>query len=318
MQMALILTARCNATCTHCVTSCGPDRTEALSKQDVIRLMNEAAAIHDGERLGFSLTGGEPFLDFDLLFDVVAHAGRLGAWISCVTNAFWARSEAVVENKLTMLRDSGLAALGVSVSRFHQRFVPLLKVRRVLTIAEALGLSTELKGAVTKTDLEPGNVLDQWKTQLDADKVHIFPIFPFLREGAELPESEYYREPGLPVQCCPNAVVCIEPTGSAVSCCGPAASSRFLAIGNVHRESLSTINNRFNTAGTQTILREKGPIEFAKGAIAAGLSHLLRNDYAGPCDLCMHIGSNPRLRHVAETMSAKIESGADPKMPSPF
>jgi hypothetical protein len=308
MQTALVLTTRCNATCTHCVTSCGPHRTDALAQHDIMRLMNEAAEIMDGEPLRFSITGGEPFLDFDLLRDVVAHAGRLRAWISVTTNGYWARSEDAAASKLAALHAAGLCGVAVSVSRFHQSFVPLSRVRRVLEVAARLGLSTALKGAVTTVDLEPGNSLDTWKDQLDADTVEIFPVFPFIREGATLPESEFYRETGLPGQQCPNEIVCIEPSGSAVSCCGPGSATRFLTIGNVHRDSLSTINSRFKAAGKQRILREKGPIAFAKGAIAAGLGHLLRSEYAGPCDLCMHVGSDPRLRRVAEEMSLAVDA----------
>jgi len=307
MQTALVITYRCNATCGHCVTSCGPHRTEALAKHDIIRLMNDAADIKDGEPLRFSITGGEPFLDFDLLRDVVAHAGRLRAWISVTTNGYWARSDDAAASKLAALHDAGLCGVAVSVSRFHQEFVPVSRVRRVLDVAARLGLSTELKGAVTRVDLEPGNALDMWKEQLDADTVEIFPVFPCIREGASLPESEFYRDAGLPSEQCPGEIVCIEATGNAVSCCGPGSATRFLSIGNVHRESLATINSRFRSAGKQRILREKGPIAFAKGAIAAGLGHLLRGDYAGPCDLCMHVGSDPQLRRVAEDMSSAVE-----------
>jgi hypothetical protein len=266
--------------------------------------MDEAAAIEDGDPLEINLTGGEPFLDFDLLCAVLAHGRQLGATLSCVTNAYWARSDEVTTDKLTSVKNAGLSRLAVSVSRFHEQFVPRTRVRRALQTATRLGLLTQIKAAVTRADLASDGILHEWQASLDADTVDLFPIAPFPRTGAALPEADYYRNPGLPNECCPGAIVCIEPDGTAVSCCGPASTSRFLAIGDAHREPLNTIAQRFRTAGIQTILREKGPIEFARAAIAAGLGHLLRDEYAGACDLCMHIGSDPHLRHVAEDLAA--------------
>lgn len=178
-------------------------------------------------------------------------------------------------------------------------------------------MRTELKGAVTHSDLEPGGLHAQWQAQLDADEINIFPIIPSLREGASLPDEEYYREPGLPTLRCPDEIVCIDSDGTAMSCCGQHPTSEFLAIGDIHAESLADIQRRFVEAGKQKILREQGPVAFARGAIDAGLGHLLRSSYAGPCDLCVHVGMNPQLRQLADEMSAAAakKSGGRPKKP---
>jgi MoaA/NifB/PqqE/SkfB family radical SAM enzyme len=309
MEIALVLTWKCNASCGHCSTSCGPYRPESLHKEEILRLMSEAALIDDGEPLYFHLTGGEPFLNFDLLLETVRHGASLQGEVSCVTNAYWAKSAEVARQKLGALREAGLTALAVSISRFHQRYVPLRYVRLALEAAASVGLSTELKGAVTTSDLQPGGLRDQWKSQLDADEINIFPVVPYLRSGVTLPEEEYYREPGLPPQVCPEEILCVEPDGAAMSCCGQAPSTLFLKLGNIRENSLDTLHQRFNEAGRQRILRERGPIAFAQAAIAAGLGHRLREGYAGPCDLCVHIGADPELRKIADELSnTPIES----------
>lgn len=307
MRLGLVMTSRCNAACTHCSTSCGPKRTEALTRSDLIRLMDEASAIEDGEPLRFDFTGGEPFLDFELLVYMVAHGSALGAVISCTTNAYWAHSRETAQSKLSTLREAGLSFLAVSVSRFHQRFVPLQRVRRALEAASELGMHTQLKGIVTQQDLAPEAALAQWKAQLDADDVAIIPVLPHLREGATLPEHDYYREAGLPEHTCPGAMVCVEPDGTAASCCAPGIPTPFLTLGSVHDKSLNEIQRRFSRLGKQKILRELGPIHFARGAIAAGIGDRLRSGYAGPCDLCLHIGTDPELSHVADEMSAAFD-----------
>lgn len=309
MDLVLVLASRCNAACTHCTTSCGPHETQALPECDIRRVMDEAAALCDGTPLRFNITGGEPFLEFELLTRVIAYGAHLGGLVTCATNAYWARSDEIAREKLGMLRDAGLRALSVSVSRFHQRYVPLARVRRVLEIARSLDLCTELKGAVTHSDLGPAGAIHGWKRELDADRINIFPVLPYLRSGAELPEEDYYRERGLPWQRCPSDIVCIEPDGEVMSCCGPGASKQFLHLGNIRETTLAQLRHRFRTAPRQRILREQGPIFFAQRAIEAGLGDLLRESYAGPCDLCAHIASEPRLRRIADDVCTALPPG---------
>jgi MoaA/NifB/PqqE/SkfB family radical SAM enzyme len=308
MRLGFILTARCNAACTHCSKSFGPTRTEELSQADVFRLMNEAAAIEDQEPLCFDITGGEPFLNFEMLVAVVAHGATLGAHaISCVTNAFWARTDEITTDKLTRLKKAGLTLLGVSVSRFHQQFVPLHRAQRTLKIAGDLGISTELKAAVTRSDLEPDGLVSQWKGQLQAEWINMFPVLPHLRREAHLAEAEYYREPGLPSDKCPGEVVAVDYNGVARSCCSIGEEDSFLVVGNAKRQPLRAIYGTFLSAGKQRILRDCGPIAFAQRAIEVGLGHRLRQGYAGPCDLCIHIRTDSQLRRVAEEMAAKVQ-----------
>ncbi len=305
MRLGIVLSTQCNATCVHCSQSCGPYRQEKLSSADVFRIMDEAAAIDDDQPLSFDLTGGEPFLDFDSLVEIVSHGARLGAQVSCVTNAYWSRTDDIARARLSLLQRAGLTALSVSVSRFHQRFVPIQLVRRTLATANELGIRTELKGAVTNGDLAPDGCLAEWRESLDADSVSIFPVLPHLREGESLPDEEYFRQPGLPFHRCPGDVVTVDPGGSARSCCTLGNLGEFLVVGNIHRMPLRQIHETFKAAEKQRILRESGPIEFARGAIAAGLGDRLRKAYAGPCDLCLHIQSDPRLREVAERMASR-------------
>lgn len=308
MNLGIVLTARCNASCIHCSKSYGPNRTEELSVGHIVQMMEEAAVIEDGAELSFDLTGGEPFLNFSLLREVVAHGAHLGATVSCVTNGYWARDDVTTRERLANLHHAGLSFLGVSVSRFHQQFVPISRPRRALRIAAQLGIKTELKGAVTVSDLTPDGTLDSWKSTLDADKITIFPVLPRLRDGAILPESDFYREIGLPADKCPGEVLCIYADGIARSCCGPEVSGEFLAVGDTKVTPLREIHQRMRRQRKQQILREVGPIHFAKGAIAKGLGDRLRAAYAGPCDLCGHISRDSELRELANKMCAEADS----------
>ncbi len=303
MNIGLLITARCNAQCTHCATTCGPARTEALPQGRIFSLMDEAAAIRrkigGDEPLHFSLSGGEAFLDFQQLLEIAAHGKRLGATVSCVTNAYWATSDEKARAMLTEVKAAGLTHLASSTSRFHQRYVKIERVRRALTIAKELGLHTCLKCAQTVSDRKDGWA-EAFAKSVAPDETEIFPIVQPLRDGGVLPDSEFIREKGLPKGRCPVPVITVREDGKAYTCCTPGGFVPFLELGNVHETGLAGIRERYYLGGKQHILLKKGPIHFARRAMAQGQGHLLRDAYAGICDLCAHIATDPTLSALAE------------------
>jgi 7,8-dihydro-6-hydroxymethylpterin dimethyltransferase len=74
----------CNLSCTHCLVSSGPGGLPGLAAEELVRLVDRAAAL-GLERL--FVTGGEPFLRRDL-FDLLRHATEdLGLEAIVLTNA---------------------------------------------------------------------------------------------------------------------------------------------------------------------------------------------------------------------------------------
>src|SRR5262249_31849546 len=139
-------------------------------------IISEAATVVAPTPFQIDITGGEPFLDFNLLVKVVAHGATLGAFMTCMTNGYWATSPEVAIAKLRVLKDIGLQSLSVSTSGPHQQFVPLKRVRQALDAARSIGLPTELKVAVQKGDHDEGGLIDQCKQQLAADVISTFTI----------------------------------------------------------------------------------------------------------------------------------------------
>lgn len=307
MQIGLLFTSRCNAACTHCSTSCGPDKTRALSKQDILSLMDETAEIKDGRPLIFSLSGGEPFLDLQQLLEVIAHGARLGGQVTCVTNGYWAASDEKARSTLEAVKAAGLTALGVSASQFHQQYIKLDRVKRALTMAVEIGLGTVLKLAYVKSDRRHAEELEAWANSIGVKRVERFPVLPYVREGHQLPMEEFETEPGLPVGTCPSPSFTIREDGTAYSCCTPGGFVKALSFGKVTGTNLRDAYHRFLLQGLQTLLREEGPIHLAQAARKQGLGHLLRDSYVGVCDLCAHLASEPRLAALARRVARAYE-----------
>jgi hypothetical protein len=124
--------------------------------------MNKAAKLTPaGERLVFGLSGGEVFLDLEQLVEVIRHGVSLGATLTCVTNAYWATSDARGQAIIERVREAGLGYMAASTSRYHQRFVPIEHVKRALGLARTAGIRTSLKIAYSVADQKEG-LVDRW------------------------------------------------------------------------------------------------------------------------------------------------------------
>lgn len=305
MQLGLIITARCNAACTHCSTSCGPQRIEALTRAQITELMDEAARLNKDPELYFCISGGEPFLDFDLLLQIVAHGASLGAVVSCQSNGYWAANDLQAHDRLSRLKAAGLDVLGLSISRFHDDFVRRSRVHRALTFARDLGLTTVLKCAVDQDGKSSG--LEAWARSSGADEIEIFPIHPYLRKGAEPIHAGVPATKGVPEGPCPAALMTVREDGRAYTCCMPGAFNEFLMLGQVRQESLEDLYGRFQLQGRQQVLRRFGPNYFARAAMEQGYGKRLRDSYVDVCDLCSHIGGDSTLAAIASESAIQFE-----------
>ena len=91
------------------------------------------------ERLGGSearvhLTGGEPFLCFERLAQIMEAAHRTGLRgpETIETNAFWATDPALIREQIGFLFDRGMERLKISWDPFHAEFIDEGCVRRLV------------------------------------------------------------------------------------------------------------------------------------------------------------------------------------------
>jgi len=89
-----------------------------------------------GINWGLHFTGGEPFLNFDLLVEAVrmAHDARIPS-IFVETNSFWCIEDRETRQKLLQLKDAGLNGMLVSVNPFILERVPFERTARATKIA---------------------------------------------------------------------------------------------------------------------------------------------------------------------------------------
>jgi uncharacterized Fe-S cluster-containing radical SAM superfamily protein len=124
----LITTYRCTSRCRHCLYGCSPEWPRHYIDDDTAR-----ASLETIRRLGcraIHVGGGEPFLDPEALGRVLELAGEAGVHVEYVeTNSSWYRDQQSACSLLRDLKSRGLTTLLISMSPFHNEFIPFSKVK---------------------------------------------------------------------------------------------------------------------------------------------------------------------------------------------
>ncbi len=137
----LLLTYKCNCICEFCYYNCSPDKN-GLMHIDTVLSIWQSLRILAGDAAKIHITGGEPFLYWDHLLEILEEAKKqnLGKVDLIETNGFWATNGETIKQRLKALDRLGMLRLKISTDPFHQEYVNMEPVRLLSSIAiETLG-----------------------------------------------------------------------------------------------------------------------------------------------------------------------------------
>ncbi len=133
----VIVNYRCSSRCAHCLYRCSPGRDRAYMDRE--GALKAFGAVRAGGCNSAHIGGGEPLLDPEALVTVLSAAQECGVSIEYVeTNSSWYRDGQGAADLLARFRNLGVRTLLVSISPFHNEYVPLWKIKGVM---EACGRS---------------------------------------------------------------------------------------------------------------------------------------------------------------------------------
>ncbi len=150
----LLLTYKCNASCEFCYYNCSPQKNGLMPIDTAISAW-QSLKILAGENARIHLTGGEPFLYWEHLLQILEQAKKLnlGKVDFVETNGFWATDEKIISQHLKTLDELGMKRLKISTDPFHQEYIDIEPVRRLASVA------TDILG--------PERVLVRWRKYLE-------------------------------------------------------------------------------------------------------------------------------------------------------
>lgn len=130
----------CSSKCRHCLYACSPKWDKKYMKEDMAGKVLETIlsmgcrSVHIG--------GGEPFLDIASLKKVLSKVKEKGIGVEYIeTNSSWYRDEKTCAEILEEVKEYGISTLLISISPFHNEYIPFYKVKGVIGACQKAGVS---------------------------------------------------------------------------------------------------------------------------------------------------------------------------------
>jgi len=142
----LILSYKCSGKCKHCMYFGSPKWsgdwiTETSLEEILSQLSNTIQESPFGPKnvslnYGLHFTGGEPFLNYDLLLKAVEIGKSLNIPSMFVeTNCYWCKNDDITKKRLVELKKNGLNGILISVNPFILEFVPFEHTERAIRVS---------------------------------------------------------------------------------------------------------------------------------------------------------------------------------------
>lgn len=284
-NITINLSAKCNAECSHCCFSCGPSSSEELSYEELWEIVNygiQSKVINE-----ISISGGEPFLNEELVCNIVEAVSKSGKIATCITNGFWAKTEEIARNKISNLCKIGLRHLTISFDLFHQDFINPQNIRNILLAANQLPMRISLNMAITKTH-NGISLLNELSDCLLGVPITRFSVTPVGRAKENFDSSEFYYNLDFEkeIKCLePGSGLVIHHDGYVYPCCSPLVFDTVLRIDSIRNDSINNIDRRFHSNLLLYILKKEGPGWFYKKCKENGYTQV-QDRYISACHLC--------------------------------
>lgn len=292
--IGLMYTRACPLACEHCITESSPEVKERMRLRQALDHLPSIARFTSA----LGITGGEPFLYYREVAQLVREAKRLGLKTYAVTGAGWVKEEGQTRSRIELLVDAGLDGLNISWDQYHEKFSTPERAVMLARIAAESGLDVKVRAveSATRTKEEDQAIFAGLPVTLGSNQI--------VRVGraASLPASHFMVFDAPPARSC-SAVYSpvIEPDGSVYACCGPAKYGRKpspLLLGDATAESLEDILERALKDPILEIIHDLGPYglyRLLKDHPIGQKRFKARSTYTGICELCLDITSDPEL-----------------------
>jgi MoaA/NifB/PqqE/SkfB family radical SAM enzyme len=273
----------------------------------IARCIEMAHEISSIKEIGIS--GGEPFLFLPLLNRVVQFASSLGLSSSVTSNGFWGKSSDRAFSLLADLKESGLRAINISTSVFHQEFVDLATVISAANSALQAGLIVTINHVST-----PSMSLNELRAALGelSEKVEIIvmPCIPAGRGAVRVHEDEFKQELHIPQGNCREHFkkIVVDRIGNVYPCCSPGGFTKPLLMGNVGEASLGSIMQESSDNKLLAILESVGPQFFLPFLRGAAQESALPDRFSDQCHLCNVMLSSDSYAAVVRDASERLFS----------
>lgn len=285
--LGIIMHDTCNAECKMCSLSCSPKSKNSLN---IDRLKEFITSCKNTSIVQVSFTGGEPFLRYEELKELIKFTVSQGFYCNVVTNAFWALDEVRANNIISELKAIGLSSINISFDNFHIEYVSKQSVINAIRACKVYDLPVVVAMCKLK-DERLGNLIDELDADYPSLNVLINSCLPAGRSKQTI-KREQFKLSSLDnnLKCPYGGIITIHPTGKIYACCGHEVFSTGLDIGNYERLLYPDAIKKIRNNRILYILRNYGLGPFVQWF--PDLACRGEREFASPCEICSNLFEN--------------------------
>ncbi len=125
----LITNYSCTFRCKHCLYCSSPGIEENIEESTLLEIIDQID--HTLGSIPLHIGGGEPLIHFNLMKKILSYLKGTNIYVEYLeTNGFHLIKDTVP--KLKELQAAGLDCLLISISPFHNEFIPLVHIKRII------------------------------------------------------------------------------------------------------------------------------------------------------------------------------------------
>ena len=136
-RLILSITDKCNIKCDFC---CHPYMDSEFDDEDAKKIVEEACSFGKFDEI--SLTGGEPFLKYDLILELAAICKSYNILFGVITNGYWGKSNP--QQKCKELVDNGLCRITFSWDPSHGKYISVDTIMSAIESSMEAGLKVNI------------------------------------------------------------------------------------------------------------------------------------------------------------------------------
>lgn len=304
-EMVVALGNRCTAECRMCCFSADAHGNEQLDLPIIYAFLETAEKVEEITTIHFS--GGEVFLYYESLLELIKLSKKINKKTTIITNGFWAIDERIVYQRLNELKEAGLSAIGVSYDEFHKEFIDLENIRNIIRIAKKVGVKVSIQATIIE-----GSKNGKWLDDLGSDLVDV--IVDFIacdnvgRALNKLDENVYIKNTDSKGCICrKGGAFCILFDGTVWPCCSPVVCHTDLCIGNIYNglNSVQDAIDKLQKNPILKILRNRG-FDYYSDLIRKENLFDIPEKVVSSCELCKMFFSHEQLKKLTPYIYKKI------------
>lgn len=297
--VALMLTRRCNMSCGHCSVESHP---RLATGPELEELKSHLQSCVDCGVPFVLLTGGEPMLRQEVVFELLAFARSKGLAVGLYSNGFWGKKPEVARELVNRLKAGGLLSLALSYDRFHADHQSVEPLRNIARAAAEVDLPVRV--SFTRGLDEEG--LAPALEELRSIPGVLFRFYDLQPVGAarKLAEKQFRAEWQGACNAC--GFLAITEDARVTACNGPSyfqTEPSPLALGSLKEEGLASKLERFHSDPYLTALRTMGPARMLD--MVRHIPDLQPIDwpesFQGMCQACHFLSEQPRVVQALRT-----------------